>query len=147
MLPRAGRIVAGEKSHHACVIWSAVARAERRSRIVQSTITVAGLLVVLGLGSLWMIPPQAAVAEACCQDVHDMAEQYVHHELDPEMTARIERHLHDCPRCQQYVDSLAQRLRNALSWIWRHPESDRSLQPLGNEQNPLLAVRSTIQTG
>ncbi|WP_237226595.1 zf-HC2 domain-containing protein [Rubinisphaera sp. JC750] len=122
-------------------------QAARRSRIVQSTITVAGLLVVLGMGSLWMIPPQAAVAEACCKDVHDMAEQYVHHELDAETTARIERHLEGCQRCQQHIHSLTEQLNHALSWLWPLPELERALPSGDSKVEPALVVQSRTHTG
>jgi len=112
-------------------------RAERRSAIFRSTITVAGLLVVVGLGSLWMLPPQNAVANISCKEVHNLGEQYVAHELDAELTARIEKHLGRCPRCKTHIDSLSDQLAYALSWLG---EQFPGANP-ADRSSELLAVR------
>lgn len=95
---------------------------EVRTRLTAAVSTAAMLLVLVGW--MWQSsqpqPKQAMRAipveqRISCREVFDLADQYVRHELDDDLQARIAIHLKACPRCDIHVHNLAHEIESRVS--------------------------------
>jgi predicted anti-sigma-YlaC factor YlaD len=93
-------------------------RQQRRNFLVNRAAAVAAVacmaLVVVGLAApfvrdQWFVAPKNATAirPISCREVHDLLPRYARHELDPELTRRIDKHLEHCRPCRRELAEMA----------------------------------------
>ncbi len=78
----------------------------RRKTLQQAAVvTSAIVLLVLVAGSVLtgFFQGQTPLQAIACEKVLQLTPQYVHRELDAELTSRIDRHLTKCPRCREHI--------------------------------------------
>lgn len=84
------------------VVHAVKARRRRETYQRAAAVTSAMLVVAFVASSLvsgWF-RGRNALPEIACTKVLELAPQYVAHELDSELTAKIDRHLGHCPGCR-----------------------------------------------
>ena len=80
----------------------------RRQVLTRATTAVASVCICAGLGlfaySVVNSPATTDVVRLTCQQVHDLASQFVSGELDARVVEQVRIHLIGCPKCQRWVD-------------------------------------------